>query len=161
MVSEAEIDVSVKRLFRARMRLGLFDPPQNVPFASIPYEVNASDEHAELALEATRQSLVLLKNDGVLPLSKDVGRIAVIGPNASDDHVLVGNYYGVPTRTVTPLEGIRAAVSKHTRVLYTDGCDLKGKNEDGLGRAGNLSEARSIAQAAEVVVLVLGLTAAT
>ncbi len=159
LLAEADLDVCVRRLFTARMRLGMFDPPEMVPFASIPYDVNACDEHAELALQATRESLVLLKNDGVLPLRKDLGCIAVIGPNAADDHVLVGNYFGIPTRTVTPLEGIRAAVSKQTRVLYTDGCQLTGLKEDGLGRSGNLSEARSVAQAADAVVLVLGLSA--
>ena len=83
----------------------------------------------------------------------------MIGPNAYDPHVLVANYFGVPSRAVTPLDGIRAAVSPRTRVLYTDGCKLQGTKTDGLGRAGNLSEAVSVAARADVVVLCLGLSA--
>jgi beta-glucosidase len=159
LLSEADLDVCLGRLFRARMLLGMFDPPERVPFASIPYEKNASPEHRAVALEAARESIVLLKNDGVLPLSKNLGSIAVIGPNANDDQVLVANYYGIPTEPVTPLEGIRRAVSASTRVTYTDGCKLLGDKTDGLNRAGNLSEALSVAQRAEAVVLVLGLSA--
>jgi len=159
LVTEAEIDVCVKRLFRARMLLGMFDPPERVPFASIPYEVNDSPEHRKLALEAARQSIVLLKNDGVLPLSRDIGSIAVIGPNAHDHHVLRANYFGIASHSVTPLDGIRAAVSKQTKVWYTDGCKHLGTNTDGVGRDGNLSEAVSLAQRADVVVLCLGLSA--
>ena len=103
---------------------------------------------------------MLLKNEGnLLPLKKDVGTIAVIGPNAYDPHVLVANYFGIPSRAVTPLDGIRAAVSRATKVLYTDGCKLQGTKTDGLGRAGNLSEAVSVAARADVVVLCLGLSA--
>ena len=159
LLTEAEIDVCVKRLFRARMLLGMFDPPERVPFASIPYEVNDSPEHRKLALEAARQSIVLLKNDGVLPLSRDIGSIAVIGPNAHDHHVLRANYFGIASHSVTPLDGIRAAVSKQTKVWYTDGCKHLGTNTDGVGRDGNLSEAVSLAQRADVVVLCLGLSA--
>lgn len=159
LLQEQDLDACLTRLFRARMQLGMFDPPERVPFASIPYEVNACAEHREVALQAARESLVLLKNDGVLPLSKDVGSIAVIGPNASNDHVLVANYYGVPSQVVTPLEGIRRAVSESTQVLYTDGCQLTGTKTDGLGRNGNLAEALSVASRADVVVLVLGLSA--
>src|SRR5690606_2276804 len=107
---ERDLDVCLARLFRARMQLGMFDPPERVPFAAIPYELNACDEHRAVALQATRESIVLLKNDGLLPLSKDLSSIAVIGPNAANDHVLVANYYGLPTNVVTPLEGIRQAV---------------------------------------------------
>jgi beta-glucosidase len=160
LLREADIDVCIKRLFRARMRLGMFDPPARVPWASIPYEKNDSPEHHALARAAARESIVLLKNEGsLLPLKKDVGTIAVIGPNAYDPHVLVANYFGIPSRAVTPLDGIRAAVSQATKVLYTDGCKLQGTKTDGLGRAGNLSEAVSVAARADVVVLCLGLSA--
>ena len=142
------------------MRLGMFDPPARVPWAAIPYERNDCDEHHALARTAARESIVLLKNEGgLLPLKKDVGSIAVIGPNAYDPHVLVANYFGIPSRAVTPLDGIRAAVSPATKVLYTDGCKLQGTKTDGLGRAGNLSEAVSVAARADVVVLCLGLSA--
>jgi beta-glucosidase len=160
LLSEAELDVCVKRLMLARMRLGMFDPQESVPYAQIPYEVNDCDAHAELALAAARDSIVLLKNQGgLLPLSPELGSIAVIGPNAHNDEVLVGNYFGTPTRSVTPLEGIRAAASKRTKVWYTPGCKLLGDKPEGLGRAGILSEAVSLAERAEVVVLCLGLSA--
>jgi beta-glucosidase len=160
LLSEADLDVCVARLMRARFLLGMFDPAERVPFASIPYEVNDCDAHRALSLESARESIVLLKNaNGILPLSKHLGSIAVIGPNAHDHHVLVGNYFGVPSRSVTPLEGIREKVSPETKVWYTDGCKHRGEKTDGLGRAGNLSEALSMARRSEVVVLCLGLTA--
>ena len=137
----------------------MFDPPARVPFASIPYERNDCDEHRALARTAARASIVLLKNDAVLPLRKDLGSVAVIGPNAYDPPVLLGNYFGEPSRAVTPLDGIRAAVSPRTKVWYAQGCKRQGTKTDGLGRAGNLSEAVSIAQRADAVVLCLGLSA--
>jgi len=104
--------------------------------------------------------MVLLKNEGnLLPLRTDLRSIAVIGPNANDPDVLRANYFGIPSWSVTPLAGIRAAVSPHTKVWYTDGCKLLGMKTDGLERAGNLSEALSIAERADVVVLCLGLSA--
>jgi beta-glucosidase len=125
LIDEADIDVAVKRLFRARFMLGMFDPPEHVPYASIPYSVNSSPENSQLAVETALKSIVLLKNDDdVLPLSKDLGTIAVIGPNADDVDVLLGNYNGLPLDPVTPLEGIRQAVSSATRVLYARGTDL-------------------------------------
>lgn len=160
LLTEQDLDVCVKRLFTARFRLGMFDPPERVPYTSIPYEIVACEEHRALARETTRKSLVLLKNaGGLLPLPRDIASIAVLGPNAADDHVLRANYYGVPTQVTTPLEGIREAVSDQTRVLYTDGCQLTGTATDGVHRAGNLSEARSIARRADAVVLCLGLSA--
>ncbi len=108
LISEQEIDVAVRRLFMARFRLGMFDPPTMVPYAQIPYEVNDCEEHRQLALQVARESMVLLKNQGhFLPLV-GVKSIAVIGPNAHDKEVLLGNYNGTPSRSVTPLEGIRA-----------------------------------------------------
>lgn len=160
LLAEAEIDICVLRLFRARMLLGMFDPPERVPWASIPYEVNDCDKHRQLARITARESLVLLKNQGsLLPLPKTVKSIAVIGPNAYDHQVLLGNYFGTPSRTVTPLDGIRAAVSPGTKVWYAPGCSLQGLKTDGLGRAGNLSEAVSIARRSDVVILCLGLSA--
>jgi len=160
LLAESDVDACVRRLFTARIRLGMFDPPARVPWAAIPYERNDCDEHRALARTAARESMVLLKNDGgLLPLRKDIRSIAVIGPNAYDPHVLVANYFGVPSRAVTPLDGIRAAVSAQTKVWYTDGCKLQGTKTDGLGRAGNLSEAVSVASRADVVVLCLGLSA--
>src|SRR5690606_24008245 len=124
LLAESDLDVCLRRLFSARMRLGMFDPPSQVPYAALPYGINACEEHRAVARNAARESMVLLKNDGLLPLPTDLQTIAVIGPNASDDAVLVGNYFGVCTHTTTPLEGIRGAVSDQTRVVYTDGCKL-------------------------------------
>ncbi len=159
LLSVSDVDAALKRLLTARMRLGLFDPPERVPFASIPYEVNDCDEHRALALRAAQASLVLLKNDGVLPLSPALRSIAVIGPNANDPSIPLGNYCGTPSRLITPLEAIRAAVTKETKVWYTDGCKHQGTQTDGLNRAGNLSEAISMARRADAVVLCLGLSA--
>jgi len=125
LISEEEIDKSLKRLFRARFLLGMFDPPSLVPYAKIPFKIVDCPEHRKLALEAARKSIVLLKNDGnFLPLKKNIRTIAVIGPNADDVNVLLGNYNGWPSRAVTPLEGIRNKVSKNTKVLYVRGCGI-------------------------------------
>jgi beta-glucosidase len=160
LLEEADLDPCVKRLMRARMLLGMFDPPERVPYARIPYEVNDCDAHQELALTAARESIVLLRNRGnLLPLSPELSSIAVIGPNAHDHQVLLANYFGTPSRSVTPLEGIRAAVSKRTKVWYAPGCRRLGDEAEGLGRSGILSEAVSLATRAEVVVLCLGLSA--
>lgn len=125
LIAESEIDVSVKRLFRARFKLGMFDPPEMVKYAQIPYSVNDSAAHRELALETARKSIVLLKNDrNTLPLSKSLKTVAVIGPNADDIDVLLGNYNGIPTAPITPLEGIRRKLGKKTRVIYARGSEL-------------------------------------
>jgi beta-glucosidase len=160
LLTESDLDLSVKRLFRARMRLGMFDPPAQVPFASIPYEMNDTERNRGLALVAARESIVLLKNEGaLLPLRRDIRRLAVIGPNAQDHKVLLGNYHGKPSRSVTPLEGIRAAVSAGSKIRYAEGCKLLGTKEQGLGSAGILSEAVSMAERSDAVVLCLGLSA--
>ena len=127
LVSEQLVDVAVKRLFRARFRLGMFDPPGFVPYANIPISNNDSRQHQKLAVEAARKSIVLLKNDGnLLPLGKNVKTIAVIGPNADDVDLLLGNYNGLPSNPVTPLAGIRQGAPRGTKVLYARGCDVAG-----------------------------------
>ncbi len=124
LIPESEIDQSVRRLLTARFRLGMFDPPEMVPYAGIPYSVNDSAEHRALALEAARKSIVLLKNErNLLPLAKSLKTIAVIGPNADDAEVMSGNYNGDPSEPVTPLEGLRRKLPG-TRVLYARGADL-------------------------------------
>jgi beta-glucosidase len=124
LIDEATLDRAVWRLFRTRMRLGQFDPVEQVPFSTIPYEVVNSPEHRALTLQAARESIVLLKNDGLLPLSKEIGSIAVIGPNADDLMTLLGNYNGTPAQAVTPLEGVRRAVSAKTAVYTAKGCPI-------------------------------------
>jgi beta-glucosidase len=130
LVTEAQIDVSLRRLMLARMRLGMFDPPAQVKWAQIPYSVNQSPRNDQLALRAAQSSIVLLKNDRLLPLSRDIGTLAVIGPTADDVMALLGNYYGTPASPVTVLQGIRAAVGAKTKVLYSRGADLvEGREE--------------------------------
>jgi beta-glucosidase len=125
LIAESEIDQSLKRLLRARFRLGMFDPPEMVKYAQIPYSENDSPVHRELALETARKSIVLLKNERrTLPLSKSLKTIAVIGPNADDIDVLLGNYNGIPTAPITPLEGIRRKLGSRTHVIYARGSDL-------------------------------------
>jgi beta-glucosidase len=125
ILTEKELDISVKRLFTARMKLGMFDPPEMVKWARIPYSVNDSPENARLAEEAARKSIVLLKNSGnALPLGKNLRTIAVIGPNADDAEVLLGNYNGTPSHSITPLAGIRAKVGSKANILYARGCDI-------------------------------------
>ncbi len=125
MVAPADIDRALARLLRARFRLGMFDPPSMVKYAQIPYSVNDSPAHRQLALETARKSIVLLKNEGgALPLSKSLKTMAVIGPNADDPEVLLGNYNGEPSAPVTPLAGIRRKLAGGARVLYARGSDL-------------------------------------
>ncbi|NOY78863.1 MAG: glucan 1,4-alpha-glucosidase [Calditrichaeota bacterium] len=123
LISEKVIDQAVTRLFKARFQLGMFDPPERVPFAKIPYSVVDSPKHRELALQTALESMVLLKNeDHFLPLSKELKSIAVVGPNANS--LQFGNYSGQPSRAVTPLEGIRNKVSEKTVVRYARGCEI-------------------------------------
>jgi beta-glucosidase len=122
LISESEIDVSVKRLMRTRFRLGMFDPPEMVKYAQIPFSKNDSSAHRALSLKTARESIVLLKNENkTLPLRKEIKTIAVIGPNADAPDVLLGNYNGQPSKSVTPLEGVRQKVSSATKVLYSAG----------------------------------------
>ncbi|HEX8285890.1 MAG TPA: glycoside hydrolase family 3 C-terminal domain-containing protein [Pyrinomonadaceae bacterium] len=128
LISEAEIDTAVKRLFAARFRLGMFDPPELVKYASTPFAVNDSAAHRELARAAARESVALLKNEGdTLPLKKDLKTLAVIGPNADSLEVLLGNYHGIPSKWVTAVEGIRQKVSPGTTVLHAAGTTLTGE----------------------------------
>jgi beta-glucosidase len=122
LISEAQIDVSVKRLFTARMQLGMFDPPEKVPYASLPFSVVNSPENAALALRAARESMVLLKNDDhFLPIKPDSGKtIAVIGPLAASRLALEGNYNAVPMHPILPVDGIETEFG-HSHVLYAEG----------------------------------------
>jgi beta-glucosidase len=131
LITEAEIDIAARRAFLTRFQLGMFDPPERVKWARIPYSVNQSPAHDALALRAARESIVLLKNDGMLPLDKSkLKTIAVIGPTADEVMSLLGNYYGTPAAPVTILQGIRAAAGSGIRVLHARGADLvEGREE--------------------------------
>lgn len=146
LIREADIDVALKRLMLTRFQLGMFDPPERVRWAQIPYSVNQAPAHDQLARRAAQASIVLLKNTGVLPLSRDVGTVAVIGPTADEVMSLLGNYYGTPAAPVTVLQGIRDAVGPKTRVLYSRGADLvEGREEP---RAAPLIESAYLRSAA-------------
>jgi beta-glucosidase len=123
LVSEAVVDETLRRLFTARMKLGLFDPPEMVPYTQIPQSDLDSSANRALALQAARETMVLLKNNGVLPLKKSVKRIAVVGPLADATDVLYGNYNGTPSKTVTALDGIRAAFPD-AAVTFTPGTNF-------------------------------------
>src|SRR5262249_7435186 len=127
LITEAEIDVSLKRLMTVRFRLGMFDPPETVAYARIPYSMNTAPSHRDLSLKTARESIVLLKNENnALPLVGNTRSIAVIGPNADAPEVLLGNYNGQPTKSVTPLAGIKAKVGTSKKVLYALGSTLTG-----------------------------------
>ncbi len=129
LLGEDEVDAALTKLMTARMRLGMFDPPEQVRWAQIPYSVNQAPAHDALARKVAQESIVLLKNDGVLPLSKDIRRLAVIGPTADDTMALLGNYYGTPADPVTVLRGIREALPD-TEVVYARGADLVEGRDD-------------------------------
>jgi beta-glucosidase len=123
LLTEKDIDVAVKRLFIARFRLGMFDPPEMVPYALTPESEIDSEPHRALALKAARESIVLLKNDGALPLSSDVRKIAVFGPLAESVEVLHGNYSGTASRATTALDGITKQFAS-ARVTFTPGMNF-------------------------------------
>jgi beta-glucosidase len=122
LISESEIDRVLERLFVARIRLGMFDPPDRVPYATIPYSENDSPAHRQLALQAARESIVLLKNEkSFLPLHGNLRRIAVVGPAADDPDTLLANYHGIPSSMVTPLAGVQGQFGKTAEVRFALG----------------------------------------
>jgi beta-glucosidase len=125
LLTESDINVAVKRIFTARFKLGMFDPDEIVPYAQIPFFVNCSDYNNSLSRQASRKSIVLLKNENaLLPLKKDIKTIAVIGPNADNFESLIGNYNGIPKDPVTILKGITNKVTPDTKIIYAEGSDL-------------------------------------
>ncbi len=127
LITEDEIDISARRIMLARMKLGQFDPADMDPYSNIPYSVVDSKANQDLALDAARKSIVLLKNENnFLPFRKDVKRVAVIGSNADDLEVLLGNYNGYPSDPKTPLQGIREKLP-NAEVVFAEGCPLAAK----------------------------------
>lgn len=127
-LTEQDVDIAVKRLFTARFRLGEFDPPDRVPYVKISDSEIDSEAHRALALKTARESMVLLKNDGTLPLRSNIKKIAVIGPSADSTRVLLGNYAGTPSHATTALAGIRHAFS-NAQVTYAPGMNLLREEE--------------------------------
>ncbi|MGI4875468.1 MAG: glycoside hydrolase family 3 C-terminal domain-containing protein [Janthinobacterium lividum] len=124
LITEQQLDVSVKRLYKIRFQLGMFDPVERVKYAQIPMSVVESAPHQAHALRMAREAVVLLRNENhTLPLRKNLRKIAVLGPNADNEQVQLGNYNGFPTNIVTPLEGIRAKAGPGTEVVYVQGVD--------------------------------------
>ena len=122
LIKESEIDRSLKRLFTARFKMGMFDPLDTVVFNQIPFSEVNSPEHARLALQAARESIVLLKNqDGTLPFKANIKTLAIVGPNAESLAALEGNYYGTPLHPVYPLAGMRDVFAGKAQVLYAQG----------------------------------------
>lgn len=126
LVKESDLDQHLRKTLYGRMELGMFDPAEMLPWAKMGPEVISSEKNNELAIQAARESMVLLENKNVLPLSKQLKTIAVVGPNADDAAMLNGNYGGTPTKehTHTLLDGIKAAVP-HANIIYNKACELK------------------------------------
>ena len=124
LLKESELDTAVARLLRAKFKLGVFDSEADNPYAKIPYSVVNSEKHQAQALQMARESIVLLKNKNkTLPIKASIKNLAVIGPNANDAEVLLGNYNGDPAHIVTPLEGIQKAF-RQTNVMFAKGCNV-------------------------------------
>jgi len=152
LLSESVLDRALTRLFTARIRLGMFDPPAGNVYSKIPASQYDTPAHREVALQMAKESLVLLKNsDGLLPLKKTPRVIAVIGANADDLDALVGNYNGTPSRPVTVLAGIRARFPQ-SKVVYVRGTKLVEPDS-------SADKAVETARGADLVVVVAGLTA--
>jgi len=159
-ITEEKIDRAVERLFTTRMRLGLFDDRETVPFSDIPYTEVDSPKMRELNRAVSAQGLVLLRNaDGILPLDiNKLGTIGVIGPNANNRRALVGNYEGTASRYVTVLEGIQDYVGDRARVLYSEACHLyREKCGDVTRENDRISEARAVIDESDVIVACMGL----
>ena len=151
LITEAEIEVSLRRLLATKFKLGLFDPPARVPWSRIPASVIDCEGHRSLARQAAIESIVLLKNDGILPLRPDYESILVAGPTASSTTALLGNYYGFSPRLITLAEGIIERAPEGCRVVYRMGCPLSSPMAPGVNYT------YSTAAENEVTIAVLGL----
>ncbi|MBR4887922.1 MAG: glycoside hydrolase family 3 C-terminal domain-containing protein [Clostridia bacterium] len=157
LVTEEQITTACEHLMTTRFRLGLFD--EKNPYDHLTFADSDTKEHHALSLKAAEDSMVLLKNDGILPLDKSKLRsVAVIGPTADNRIMLAGNYFGTPSKTITLLEGIQEAVGEDVRVYYSEGCHLHKDTVQGLALPGDrVSEAVIMAEHSDVVFMCLGL----
>lgn len=152
LLPEKDVDNSLRLLFTARMKLGMFDPPSDVQYSKIKSSENDTEAHRDLALRAARESIVLLKNENhFLPLRGTYKTIAVIGPDANSLDAIEGNYNGTPSKPVTILDGIHKRFSQ-AKVVYAEGTGLVGPAESGG------SDPLATARGADLVVLVMGLS---
>ncbi|MCL2030891.1 MAG: glycoside hydrolase family 3 C-terminal domain-containing protein [Oscillospiraceae bacterium] len=160
LLTEEEVTISCERLMVARMRLGMLGAPENPKYTSIPYDVVDCAAHRALNLDAARRSLVLLKNDGTLPLdASQLKSIAVIGPNADSRRALEGNYEGTASEYFTVLEGVRHT-AEGVRIRYAEGCHLHKTGVSNLALSDDrLAEAVIAAKSSDAVILCLGLDA--
>ena len=162
LVTVKDIDKAVYRLMLIRMKLGMFDKTEHVPYNSIPYEVNDCRDHHAFSENVAEKSIVLLRNrDNFLPLDSDkINSIAVIGPNADSRAALYGNYCGTSSESITVLDGIRQRVKVGTRIYYAEGCHLYKNSMSSLAEKNDrISEAVSASERADVAVVCLGLDA--
>jgi len=161
LITGPQIDNALYYALKTRYRLGLFDPPQDVPWSNLGIDQNDTPEHEALALKAAEESIVVLKNKGLLPLDRDtIKRIAVIGENADSVPVLVGNYNGTPARPVTILDGIKAVAGPNIQVTYSPGCPLAlAKDNSNAPTSDMTTQAIADAKAADVVIYVGGINA--
>ena len=152
LITEKEIDAQLAILLKTRFKLGLFDKKGNNPYDAISFEVVNSESNRALAREAAQKSIVLLKNNGILPLKNDLSKYFVTGPNATSVEILLGNYYGVNSNMVTILEGISAAIDPASQLQYRLGAMLNQESLNPInyatGNAGN----------SDVTIVVLGLS---
>ncbi|MBQ1860166.1 MAG: glycoside hydrolase family 3 C-terminal domain-containing protein [Clostridia bacterium] len=158
LITEDDITEAAVRLFTTRYLLGMF--ADDCAWDAIGYEQNDTDEHDALAQAAAEKSMVLLKNDGILPLDPEkIHSVAVIGPNAESIRALIGNYHGTSSRYVTLLDGIRSYCREHgIRVFYSEGCPLVNNKAEGLAKQDDrFSEAVACAEMADVVIACVGL----
>jgi len=157
LIAPEQVDQALKRVLTTRFRLGMFDPPADVPFSHIPASENDTPAHGELALKMARESLVLLKNDGTLPLDRRLlKRIVVIGANADSVDMLLGNYHGTPSHPITILQGITNLAGTNIEVMFHPGVALVAK----VGEpAPDFSAAVDLARSADVVIYVGGINA--
>ncbi|MGH7939870.1 MAG: glycoside hydrolase family 3 C-terminal domain-containing protein [Limisphaerales bacterium] len=159
LITGPEIDNALYYALKTRFRLGLFDPPRDVPWSNLTIAQNDTPAHEALALKVAEESMVLLKNNGVLPLDRDkIRRIAVIGENADSVPVLLGNYNGTPARPVTILDGIKAVAGDRIQVTYSPGCPLAlAKDNSNAPTPEMTARAIADAKAADVVIYVGGI----